>query len=448
MDGTLLQQRSTTRHSSSPRQYSPPYRLLDEERAGTRTLAPPRRSALLERAETRFHLLPSGPAPATGQPQHDVVLVMPAPGSAEQQRRRRLIAAKAKAVGLEAIADVSRDEDEILLRLSAPDALLEKVAESTRLAKRLSEAHGGGYADYTIATKSEFRHSSDESFFSSLERIQLLLALLTLSREEGGAAMHLEQEINDGILSAVVPIHEIKVAETVLMEAWCKAPLRLLPQQPLDDIRDYFGERIAFYFAFVQHTCSWLVPLAVLGALVLLSALLYFGSMDNPLIPLYSVCTLLWWNVVLKTWRRAQARLAFRWHSEDFAERERTRADFQGPEARGFYTRHGCFVPVPSTEANAQLAPLVRRFTPHERVWRLAASSACILPMLLTVVIGTSAVLAYKTFLMWSFFLSFSADGRKITTGRAGVLAGERERTAHAGNAAYMLLSAASTLPP
>ena len=29
-----------------------------------------------------------------------------------------------------------------------------------------------------------------------------------------------------------------------------------------------------------------------------------------------------------------------------------------------------------------------------------------------------------KTFLMWSFFLSFTDDGRAITTGRAGVLAG------------------------
>ena len=111
-----------------------------------------RAAPLLQRAESRFHMLPSGPAPASGQPQHDVVLVMPAPGcgvepskTADQERRRRLLAAKAKAVGLEAIAVVSRDEDEILLQLSATDELLERVAESTRLAKRLSKAHGGGY---------------------------------------------------------------------------------------------------------------------------------------------------------------------------------------------------------------------------------------------------------------------------------------------------------------
>jgi hypothetical protein len=38
--------------------------------------------------------------------------------------------------------------------------------------------------------------------------------------------------------------------------------------QPLDDIAQYFGEGVAFYFAFVEFYTRWLVLPALLGSLV------------------------------------------------------------------------------------------------------------------------------------------------------------------------------------
>ena len=42
----------------------------------------------------------------------------------------------------------------------------------------------------------------------------------------------------------------------------------------------------------------------------------------------------MWINGFCKTWRREEARLAYRWNVEDFEETERPRPEFEGPKAR------------------------------------------------------------------------------------------------------------------
>ena len=38
--------------------------------------------------------------------------------------------------------------------------------------------------------------------------------------------------------------------------------------QPLDRIRDYFGEKVALYFAFIQFYTRWLIPFSIIGLIV------------------------------------------------------------------------------------------------------------------------------------------------------------------------------------
>ena len=199
--------------------------------------------------------------------------------------RRRAIAARLRFIGLEVCIDYSRDGDEKLLLLSAPDELLEEMAERLTMEKKLKI---GSYTDYTRSTKHLFLPASDggddaRSFFTSLERCRLILAMLSLDLTEGGAALDLEAEIENGAITAIVPVHESPNSMTIqcLMRRWCLAPLQMRPDQPLDEVRDYFGEQIAIYFAFVQTlTNSLIVPSAV-GAVTVLGIFLY-GTVDNP----------------------------------------------------------------------------------------------------------------------------------------------------------------------
>ena len=336
-------------------------------------------------------------------------------------RQRQLIVAKARSIGIEVAVDVSRDADECLLKLSAPDALLELAAEHLTMEKRLKS---GGYTDYLRSERERFAPADRNHFFSSLERIRLLLALLELSRADGGAELALTLLVEQKVLTAVVPIHDINTSEGRLMETWCRAPWQWVAEQPLDDIRDYLGESISFYFAFIQLLTRFLIWPALAGPVVVMIAILGFGSMDNVLMDAYAIFALLWMTIFCKAWRREEARLAHHWNVEDYEATQTLRHQFQGPLARGFYTHKGYFVDIGEDEANKEHVPLIPKFTPVQRLRRSGLSYFVILPMVVAIIIGTMGILAYRSFIMFSFYLSFESDHNGLTVPGYGVYVG------------------------
>ena len=92
-----------------------------------------------------------------------------------------------------------------------------------------------------------------------------------------------------------------------------------LTTQPLDRIASYFGESIAFYFAWLEFYTNWLVFPAVIGALLFVGQL-YWGEIDIAYAPLFSLFVALWAILLLEFWKRRNAELAQRWgvlHYED-----------------------------------------------------------------------------------------------------------------------------------
>lgn len=184
---------------------------------------------------------------------------------------------------------------------------------------------------------------------------------------EGGCGFHLENLRERGVISKIVPIHadaihegelEVEGRQTHLMKAWVQAPMSVFACQPLDEIRDYLGERIALYFAFVETLSNALVYQAALGLLLMFISLVWYGgSHDNPFTALYSLAILLWITWFCKRWRRMEIRLASHWHVTDFEETERHRPDFQGPEEHGFYSDEGYWVEVRRVHCAASTAP-------------------------------------------------------------------------------------------
>ena len=317
------------------------------------------------------------------------------------KRQRDVVAARARSIGIEAVADLSRDRDEVLLKLSAPDALLEKMAEHLTMEKALkSDRQGreGYYTDFKAAEKERFEPESPTCFFSSLERIRLLQSLLELPQHEGGCGLNLDDLLAIKVLTAVVPVHEIEGRRTELMRIWVSPPLKFTVNQPLDRVRDYFGERIAFYYAFTEELANAIRYPGTMGVVLFIVSEVWFdGSTDNMFTPMYSMFILVWITYFLKRWRRAEARLAAHWHVVDYRETERQRKEFEGDEARGFYSDEGYWVPVPDDDEYAAKAPLTKRFLTTVRRERMMISYILLTPVLLCMITIIAMILSYTS---------------------------------------------------
>jgi hypothetical protein len=99
--------------------------------------------------------------------------------------------------------------------------------------------------------------------------------------------------------------------------------------QPLDSIEEYFGEKVAFYFAWLQHTALHLVFLTVAG-LIVFAFQVASGDWDHWIRPFFSLFVMLWTFIVLINWKKRANFLAHRWGTMNYKEQETTRPQFQG----------------------------------------------------------------------------------------------------------------------
>jgi hypothetical protein len=89
-----------------------------------------------------------------------------------------------------------------------------------------------------------------------------------------------------------------------------------------DDIRNYFGEKIAFYFAFLEfYTNSLIVP-AIIGIL----QFLFLNEMNI----FCAVFNMLWITIFLKRWKRKSNELAYQWGTIGDVLLEGPRPTFRG----------------------------------------------------------------------------------------------------------------------
>nr|XP_006816508.1 PREDICTED: anoctamin-4-like [Saccoglossus kowalevskii] len=162
-----------------------------------------------------------------------------------------------------------------------------------------------------------------------------------------------------------------------LNDTWC----RFTKFQPLWKIRNYFGEKIAFYFAWsgTLITTLWIptllgvaitlyglylsveeyeaqknqvfnstanvtfnntvgtTPASVVGELKNLGMDIYSiikQSFDNSVTPYFSIVICLWGTLFLEIWKRTNARLAYEWDVDNYEFNEIDRPQFYGTKER------------------------------------------------------------------------------------------------------------------
>ncbi|XP_064475288.1 anoctamin-8-like isoform X2 [Ornithodoros turicata] len=194
-------------------------------------------------------------------------------------------------------------------------------AEELKLRKLLKEEFGGGYREFLYEEQACFQGVDDSgSFFSSQERQSIIVYLLNSLRATRGEALHntrfvegqsiVQRCLSEGIVEQILPLHD-KHNLDKLRKSWVQAFFQC---QPLDSICDYFGVKIAIYFAWLGHYTSALTFPALVG--FLLWAFCYEQQADVCFV-LFALMNALWATLYLESWKRYCAELAYHWGTID-----------------------------------------------------------------------------------------------------------------------------------
>jgi hypothetical protein len=191
-----------------------------------------------------------------------------------------------------------------------------------------------GTAEYAIRQRELFQP------FRSSQRQQLIDSLIQSRQFEGGANLDIETYVDSGRggLLQIFPTHENEERER-LYRSWTRIS-NLWRGIPVHDIRDYFGESIAFYFAFLSFYIRALALPSAFGLAVFVMSIVKLSS-DNSLTPVYSGFTALWVTVFLEFWKRRRNLLSFKWDMTEFQQVDKVRPQFHGTLAPGFFAETG-----------------------------------------------------------------------------------------------------------
>ncbi|XP_048585783.1 anoctamin-8 [Nematostella vectensis] len=255
------------------------------------------------------------------------------------------------------------------------DALLNKAEELDLEKKKTGSSEA---REVTVDQFDEFAGSDNkETFFTASERSYLTknivedvsyekekLSSFGVSLRDAGSFLTECLHSKPPVLESAYPLHDLEFKE----QLWRKMKANII-LCPLQEIRDYYGEGVALYFAWMTCFTWTLVPVAVLGAMLYIFKPKGVTVDDNPLLPFYEVLMAFWAITFLVIWKRKESELAYKWNTYNIDHIEQVRPQF-----------HGAIITSPITDKPIKYYPRWKRWL------RYGLSVLLTLPVLLLAV--------------------------------------------------------------
>ncbi|KAF9384657.1 hypothetical protein BGX21_001252 [Mortierella sp. AD011] len=232
-----------------------------------------------------------------------------------------------------------------------------KLAEKTRKWSDIVR-HGGGITPDGDGVGSHVGSDGNDGFFGTAQRGRLTESIVMYSKihTKHGDRNALKLALDKKAYSDIFPLHDgsykSKVLptpnrRTLLFESWVKSRRT----QPLEDIRFYYGEKVALYFAWAGYYTKWLISAAIVGFLFFIFGVAnYFVNkdhdsnfdaasstteqavqyiFDNALTLPYTIFMTVWSTLFVEYWKRRSNTLVYQWNTLDLGRNERTRPQFK-----------------------------------------------------------------------------------------------------------------------
>jgi len=241
----------------------------------------------------------------------------------------------------------SQDNTTYLLRFSLPTSILKRNAEIFEYMLKLKDEFGGGYLAYASERDTCYINSSreaeDGSYFTSAERIELLLRTLA-SKLSIGCDLDVRKEILEGKMADALAIHDVKERDALVREAVWHQWWNLVWTPPFHRMRHYFGSRVGLYFVFVSYLNKMTWSCAGVGIFLFILYVSKFSEVTNAGIhTAFGFFVALWITVVAEFWKRESFRINSEWGTNDMEidSSDDLRPQYKGELKPGYYDRGG-----------------------------------------------------------------------------------------------------------
>eukprot|EP00322_Chrysochromulina_rotalis_P026772 CAMPEP_0115874298 /NCGR_PEP_ID=MMETSP0287-20121206/24462_1 /TAXON_ID=412157 /ORGANISM="Chrysochromulina rotalis, Strain UIO044" /LENGTH=1141 /DNA_ID=CAMNT_0003329431 /DNA_START=17 /DNA_END=3442 /DNA_ORIENTATION=- len=375
--------------------------------------------------------------------------------------------------GMEMLVDPEIAKHQTLHELPA-DGFMERTCDALGLKTCADLIFGKDetprtYRDFDPDELDDYKRKNGR-LFSSLERQRLIYAILEGAEDIGGAQQDLDGLVADKALESFVWPHsgekdtlwyrwgamdemgpitgnlQTKVPDAYRFLLWilltmfyvlslfmqpfyfdlaCGITLGILvglagflgmSKQPIDDVRDYFGEKTAFYFAWMEHYSQYLIYLSLM-ALVAIAA----GASVMPPVKedddtsmqensayaklVYCIVVAVWTTAYMESWKRRNAVLAYVWDVTDFEEEEDPRPEFLANFYTGRFAHEneggGCCTKEMKMKEEpgfftSDVADKQKYFPSHQQVKIKAVAVPQLLLMTGIMVVGAVGILIFK----------------------------------------------------
>ncbi|XP_033926836.1 anoctamin-8 isoform X2 [Melopsittacus undulatus] len=196
-------------------------------------------------------------------------------------------------------------------------------ADEIGLRKPVKAEFGGGMRSFSCEEDYIYENIENELyFFTSQERQNIIRYWLENLRAKQGESLHnihflegqpiIPELAARGVIQQLFPLHEQRILKR-LMKSWVQA---VCEAQPLDEICDYFGVKIAMYFAWLGFYTSAMVYPAVFGSILYTFTENDQTSQDICCV-VFAIFNVIWATLFLEEWKRRGAEFAYKWGTLD-----------------------------------------------------------------------------------------------------------------------------------
>jgi len=177
---------------------------------------------------------------------------------------------------------------------------------------------------------SAFRFRTKEAMFIIRKTIEMPSATAgrdVVSRGQGGCDLNMPRLKEDGIVLEFFALHGPSL--TKLLNSWGSWNMIIeLHEQPINDVRDYFGERVAMYFSFLGYMTQELYLPAIVGIFAMILTVVFPRS--DMVVMVHSCFLVCWMCWFCQRWLQVETINALRWGTIGYNRGEEPRPLFDG----------------------------------------------------------------------------------------------------------------------